>query len=86
MGVRSRPDTAAMTPAEVRLSDQMIRYWVDFAVSGDPNGSGLPPWPRFTAETRQVQTLAPPDPKPMTGFAEAHHCRFWSDLGVLGAP
>jgi len=86
MGVRSRPDTAAMTPAETRLSDQMIRYWVDFAASGDPNGSGLPPWPRYAAGTQQVQTLAPPDPKPMTGFAEAHHCRFWSDLGVLGLP
>ena len=36
------------TEFDYALADQMRRYWVNFAASGDPNGAGLPEWPAYT--------------------------------------
>ncbi len=46
--------------ADRRLAEEMSEYWVNFASSGDPNGSGLPPWPAFTGADPKVQYLGNP--------------------------
>lgn len=45
-------------PEDHALSEQMQKYWANFARSGDPNGPGLPEWPKYsTADGWQVMHL-----------------------------
>jgi len=39
------------------LADAMIRYWVQFAKTGDPNVEGLPQWPAYTTKSDQYLEL-----------------------------
>jgi para-nitrobenzyl esterase len=44
------PPDAHLSPADEKVSDQMRAYWVNFARTGDPNGEGLPTWPKYTPD------------------------------------
>ncbi len=43
--------------AALKLSDMISSYWVNFAKSGDPNGSGLPEWPAFNLDDKKVMVF-----------------------------
>jgi para-nitrobenzyl esterase len=47
------------TPADAATAATMHRYWVNFAGSGDPNGKGLPRWPRYSTDTDQWLVVRP---------------------------
>ena len=62
------------------LSAVMVRYWSQFARTGDPNGPRAPFWPQYDASTDEFQSLVPPSPVTESNFAIDHHCDFWSGL------
>lgn len=58
------------------MSDIMMTYWSNFAKTGDPNGEGVPAWPRYSPATgHQVMHLrvgpsTRPQAKPATDRAQ----------------
>jgi len=43
---------AGDVPAALALADNMSRSWIEFAHKGDPNHSGVPYWPAYSAQER----------------------------------
>lgn len=48
------PKDPKLTPADFAISETMSTYWTNFARHGNPNGTGVLPWPEFTEGNRQV--------------------------------
>ena len=69
------PKAAPAGPADRKLSNEMMSYWVNFASNGDPNGPELPQWPEFSAKGSLLQiqedgriTSNPPSEKQLARF------------------
>lgn len=59
------------TPADRALSERLQGYWVDFIKSGDPNGPGLPRWPRLIPTAPRIMRLdVNPAPQPILSPAK----------------
>ena len=55
------------TEADRRIAEEVSSYWVNFAKSGNPNGSDLPRWPAFTNEDSKVLSIG--DPTTVSGVS-----------------
>jgi len=54
-------EQSEFTEQDHALSAMMMSYWTNFAKSGNPNGEGLPEWPRFDPEMDSVMHLQSPE-------------------------
>jgi para-nitrobenzyl esterase len=78
---------ANLSPAEEVLSDELVAAWTHFAATGNPNGQGNAPWPRFTSAANKPAILSE---KPGLGaftqeeWSTNHNCAFWTGNRVNG--
>ena len=62
---------APARPEDVALSELMNSYWVNFAKTGDPNGSGLPMWPAFTNASQNAMIFdTRPSARPLPNMTQ----------------
>ena len=55
--VIGEPRDSADASARENLSQLMMKAWLNFAKTGDPNGEGVPAWPKYDTETRATMRL-----------------------------
>lgn len=69
----------SLSPQQHRLSAAMVRYWTQFAKTGNPNSPGEPGWAPYSATLDLFQSFIPPTPVVESNFNAAHLCSaFWN--------
>lgn len=70
--VAGRPNPDFAEPAERKMEEVMLGYWVRFARTGNPNGAKLPQWPRWTADGRGATQILDVAPHPVEALMGQH--------------
>ncbi len=68
------------------LADQMSGYWANFAKTGDPNGGGLPRWPKYDRENETALEFGAAETAPLAGVRQPKLDLFDRSYGVGGSP
>jgi len=71
--------TQPLNPAQTRLARTMRDTFANFVRAGDPNGPGLPPWPRYRPAQDAVRSFGGPTALTRR-YGFAHRCDFWRGI------
>ncbi len=72
-----------LNSTERGLSDKLVAAWTNFAKSGNPNGSGNAPWPKFSSPSSSFlnENIALTTDS-AAQFRSNYNCSFWDPLQV----
>ncbi len=62
---QQRPMRPEYQPDDYAISKAMQEYWTNFAKTGSPDGSGVPAWPKYEADSRKYMEFT--DNGPVAG-------------------
>ena len=70
-----------LNAGETHLSDQLVAAWTNFANTGNPNGSGNSPWPKFaTTSPTFLQQSIPLSTESEAQYRTNYKCSFWDPI------
>ena len=87
-GVLGFNHPAELSPQESALSDELVAAWTNFTATGNPNGKGNSPWPKYTDAAGAPAVLSENVPALSTftlaQWSANHHCDFWTGNTLNG--
>ena len=66
-----------------KLSDELVAAWTNFAWTGNPNGQGNSPWPRYVLQGKAYwlsENIPALSLIPDSQFYSEHKCSFWDTI------